>query len=103
MWAGLIAVLMGIGLPLVVNILLGLGVGIVTYTGADYAVSTAETYLFNQMGTLSTDIYNMIAMMGAIDGIKIIFSAYSARVAVQATMASFTRLRVDRSALTGAS
>lgn len=87
-------VLMALAVPMVVKVLAALGIGFATYTGADLLISSAETYVLNQFDNLPTDAYEILAMMGVITGIKMLFAAYVANLGVKTTLGALTRVKI---------
>lgn len=91
----LLAGLMAISLPMVINVLVGLGIGFVTYTGADYAISSAQTWLNSQVGSLPADMSNILFLAGLDEGIKIIIAAWGAHIGIKVAMGAFTKMRIN--------
>ncbi len=94
------AVALGISalaVPMVVKVLVALGVSVVSYTGASALLSTAEATVFASTGSLHATLYQLLALMGVFTGIKILFSAYAAKVSIQLAMGAFTKFKVSGS------
>ena len=77
--------------PIVVRILLALGIGIATYTGADFAITSAETYVFQNFNGLSVNMYSIAVLAGFHEGLKIMFAAFAAQITIKTTMGAFKR------------
>lgn len=92
----LLAGLMAISLPMVIQVLIGLGIGIVTYTGADYAISTGQTWMNSQIGGLPADMSGILMLAGLDEGIKIIFAAWGAHIGIKVAMGAFTKFRIGQ-------
>lgn len=88
------ATFIAVAVPLVVKILIALGIGIVTYTGAGYAVDSAEVFLNSQLTGMPADAYAILAMAGLDVGIKIIFAAAAANISIKTAMGVFKRFTV---------
>ena len=83
-----------IGLPLVIKILAGLGIGIAVYSGADFAISEAQTYVNTQIGGLPADMYQLMMLAGLDTGLQIVFAAFTARIAIMSSIGAFTKFKV---------
>lgn len=77
---------------LIVKILVGLGIGFITYTGAGLAIDEVATYVQSQMSGLPGYMLQLIGMLQMDTAISMILAAYAARIAVQAVSGSITRL-----------
>ena len=87
--AGVVA----IAVPLAIKVLVGLGVGVVTYVGADFAISEAQTFMNSKISGLPVDMISLMNLAGFDTGIKIIFSSWAAYISIRSTMGAFTRLK----------
>lgn len=76
---------------LLVRIVVALGVGLVTYTGMNYAIDWFEDYLKNSMGALGAGA-QIFGLMGLDQGISIIISAMSIGIAIQVVSTSIRKL-----------
>lgn len=92
-WAVIAAFLFATVLPLVVSVLIGLGIGFVTYTGATFGIDQAETTLNNLYGSMSASLFGMLDIIGLIAGTKIILAAYAAQIAIRSTLGAFTKMK----------
>jgi hypothetical protein len=81
--------------PLAVKLLTALGIGIVTYTGADFAVSQALAYFESQFSGLPSAVIQILYILGFHQGMSMVFAAWAASVAIQVAMGAFTRFRVS--------
>jgi Protein of unknown function (DUF2523) len=68
--------------PFVIQALIGLGVGVVTVTGIDFAINTAMTWATSAVGGLPSAALNICAMAGFWQGFGYIGAAFSARIAM---------------------
>lgn len=90
-----IAGLIYIGLPLVVKILTGLGIGMITYTGADFALTEAESYILANYNAMPVDALAIMNKAGILQGLNIFFAAWAASIAIQVATGAFTKLKVS--------
>lgn len=74
--------LLSLAQPLVVQVLLALGVGVLTVTGIDIAVNQAMSWCINAVGGMTADMVNLLALGGFFQGMSYIGGAFSARVAM---------------------
>lgn len=81
MWALFTSVAAG---SVVARVLLALGVGFVTYVGFSSLITMASSQIEGQITGLPSDALNMMGLAGVDYLINIVFSAYSARVALMA-------------------
>lgn len=80
--------------PLVVKVLSALGIGIVTYTGMEYALSSGVSFFETQFSGLPATAVQILYMLGFHQGISMLFAAYSASIAIKVAMGAFTRFTV---------
>jgi len=69
---------------LVQRLIVGLGVGVITYKALDVLVAHAYSFLLGQMTGLSGQFVLAFQYSGFTDGVQIIFGALTARAAVGA-------------------
>ena len=91
LWVGIQTFLFITVLPLVVRVLTGLGFGVVTYTGASFVVTEAETYIFTKFAGFPANVYTVLVMAGLDEALKIIFAAASATISIKVAMGLFTK------------
>lgn len=80
---------------LVVKVLVAFGVTIVSYTGATYALTSAQAYFDSQMAQLPSDMLAILNIMGVSQGIAVYFAGVSAYLTIQATFGAFTRFKLS--------
>lgn len=85
---------LALAVPLVVKVLVALGIGFVTYTGADFALTEGQTWLNTQVGSLPSNMYNVLMLMGLDEGMKILFAAFAVNISIKATVGAFTRVKI---------
>lgn len=85
---------LAIVVPLIVKVLLALGIGFVSYQGADFVVTAAQSAITSELGALPSDMFNILAMAGVDEGIKILFAGASASITIRVTFGAFTKLKV---------
>lgn len=73
-----------ISLPLVQKVLVGLGIGVVTYTGLQAGFNSAQTLIQNNFNGLLPQIAALFYLAGFNYAIGLILSAMSMRVAMTA-------------------
>ena len=87
--------LFGYIVKLTIRLLAGLGIGIFIYEGADLIVTEAETVVFNTLGGVPADMYSIMVMAGFIEGFKILFACYAAKIGIQVSMGIFKGFRLN--------
>ena len=91
-WTGL-AWFIGTSLPAIVFRIMSLiGVGFVTYTGFDAALSGIESFLHGSFSGLDTTVLQFIKACGIDIYMSMIFSAYAFRVTIGLATARLTRV-----------
>lgn len=79
-----------LSLPGIVFVVLRtLGIGFVSYTGVDFVVSQAENFIYARMGELPSSMLDIMNLAGFDIGIRMLFAAWSAQIAVRITMGAF--------------
>lgn len=68
--------------PLVAEVMLALGIGFVTYTGFSAGLTVVKGLIESNMSSLPADMYNIVLLSGVLQGMGIILSAITARVAI---------------------
>ena len=71
------------------NILVALGVSIVSYTGITLSLNTLRNYLASSVNNLPSDVFNLLMMAGLGKAIGIIFGAFT----MKATLSSVSKLQ----------
>lgn len=87
----LAAILMAVSIPMVVKVMAALGIGFVTYTGADLVLTEGQTWLNGQVNSLPADMLQILFLMGLDQGLAIVFSAFAAHITILTTVGAFTR------------
>ena len=77
--------------PILFQALVALGVGVLTVSGIDLAISQCQTWITSAVGGLPSDLFNVLAMGGVVQGMAYVGGGISARVAL-AGAASFKKL-----------
>lgn len=90
-WAFILATVV----PIVIHVLKALGIGIIVYSGADFVITTAESYVFSNYDSLPANMWTMFTLAGIDAGIKILFSAYAANIAIRASTGSFKKFGIS--------
>ena len=78
---------------LAVKILIGLGIGFVTYSGGDLLVAQAETYVLTQFSGMPVKVYQVLKIAGIDQGVKMIFAAATAYITIRTTMGAYAMFR----------
>jgi hypothetical protein len=86
----LAAWLLSLAGPMLIQALIGLGVGVVTVTGLSLAVNQAVTWMTTSVASLPSDMANVLALAGVFQGLSWIVGAITARVTM-AGVSSFKR------------
>jgi Protein of unknown function (DUF2523) len=68
--------------PLVMEVLLALGLGFVTFIGFGAGIANVKGMIEANIGQLPADMYNIVLLSGALQAMGIILSAITARIAV---------------------
>lgn len=80
--------------PLVVSVLLALGVGVVTYTGMDFAVTSAQSYILGSYNNMPSAAILIMNKAGILQGLNIFFAAWTSSIAIRVAMGVFTRIKL---------
>jgi hypothetical protein len=80
--------------PVLAKIFAGLGIGLVSYTGATLVLDQVRDWVLASFSGLSSNLVNIIYLIGLDEGIKILFAAYSVKIGLQLTMGAFKRLSI---------
>lgn len=75
--------LLRLATPMVGRVLLALGMGYVTYSGFDLAVTWLLTQIKSNMGSMPGDVVSFLAFLWVDKAIAMVFSAYSAAITVK--------------------
>lgn len=71
-------------IPWVVSKLMrAIGLGFVTYVGLSLGVEQAEQFIFDRFNNLGTELYQILAIAGFPQGIKILFAAFVAALVLK--------------------
>jgi hypothetical protein len=65
---------------LVVKLIVGLGIGVVAYTGASALLQQLQNYISSQLGSVPAEVSNILNYCGFYTGLNIIVGAAAARV-----------------------
>ena len=76
------AYLDSISLPLVQKVLVGLGIGVVTYTGLQAAFNQVQSLIISNYNSVSAQVAALFYLAGFNYALGLILSAYSMRVAM---------------------
>lgn len=87
-WAAWLLSLAG---PLVVQVLVALGVGVVTVSGVDLAVNQAMAWCTSAVGGIPADLLNVLAIGGFFQGMSYIGGAFAARIAMAGVAGAFKK------------
>lgn len=74
--------------PLVIKVMVGLGVGFITYTGVTLILDQALSFVIGQFSDLPGTVAQLLAMANVDRYVTMIFSAYSARLVLSGLNAS---------------
>src|SRR5699024_9729562 len=91
MWAAIWLFLAGIVVPLATQVLVGIGFGVVAYTGMTFALDAVQAQVFSQFTGLPATIVGIAGIMQVDDAINIIFSALAMRAAMAGWQANQRR------------
>lgn len=91
--AGLGGVLINSARGMVMQVLISLGVSVVTYQGMDSAITWAKSQALSSIQGLPADMIALMAFMGVGQAINIIFSAMVMRMTLQGINGAFKRFR----------
>lgn len=82
-WIAIWSFVSAAAVPLVVHLLKVFGLGIVVYTGATLVLNEAESYIFSNYDNLPVQLYSLLTIAGFDAGIKMVFSAMAANLAIK--------------------
>lgn len=85
-YAAIFAWLMSIALPVVVNVLKGLGFGLVTYGVSTVAIDFVTSRFLSEFNNMPADMLQILLLTKIDIGLKMILSAVSAKIAIKAFM-----------------
>lgn len=86
--AYILSVVLGF-IPLIVTKVLALlGIGLVTYVGADLLLDEATSYLFSQYDNLSTDVVALMNLAGIHEALKMLTATWAGLITLRATQKS---------------
>ena len=90
-WAAIKTFIFITAVPLIVHLMKIFGIGILVFTGADFVIDEAEAFVFDNYDNLPANLYALLSMAGFSSGIKILFSAYAANIAIKTISGNFKR------------
>lgn len=93
-WVAIQTFIFSVAGPLIVHILVAMGIGFVTYSGADLVIGEGETFILDTFGELPADLYSIMVIAGVDEGIKILTAAASAFISIKVTMGAFSRMKL---------
>lgn len=92
----LIPLLQSVLVWIVTNLLVGLGISFLTYTGFTFALNGIKQYVTNNFNSMPADVFSLLMMAGLGQGIGIIFGAFAFKAALSAT-SKLTALKKGKS------
>ena len=88
---------LGLSIPAIVwKVLSAMGIGYVAYTGVDFLVTAAETFLYAQLGQMSGDVLSILNLAGMDVGIRMILAAATTAISIKTSMGVFSGYRASR-------
>lgn len=81
---------------IVAQALIGIGVGVVTYTGVDVSFNYLKAEAFARLGELPAEVLQLLAYAGVGSFLNIVFSAYMMRLSMTAVRNAAGLLAVKR-------
>lgn len=91
--ASLGGVLINSARGMIFQVMIALGISVVTYQGVDTAISFAKSQALASISGLPADMVSLLAYMGVGTSINIIFSAMVMRMTLQGISGTFKRFR----------
>lgn len=95
MWAGLMVALTAwfftYGIPLVIRLLVGLGVGWATFSGAQFVVDQGTSYVMSEFNGLPSDALAVLRIAGFDQAFSIIFAGWTTYITVKVAMGSYNK------------
>lgn len=91
--ASLGGVLINSARGMVMQVMIALGVSVVTYQGMDTAITWAKSQAIANLRGLPADMVGLLAYMGVGQAISIIFSAMVMRMTLQGISGAFKRFQ----------
>ena len=83
---------------IVLTVLVALGVGLVTLTGAEYAVTQITAFISTAYTGLPSLTLSLLQISGITTGINMVIAAHAASLAVGAATGALTRIRLGGNA-----
>lgn len=80
--ANLAVWLLALVTPVVRRVLIALGIGLVTYTGLDYALNGLRDAVINSLGGIPADVSGIAATLGIYESVSIALGAIATRLAL---------------------
>ena len=78
-----------------VQMLAGIGLGFVVYSGLDSVIPSITNTVINSFSGVPSDIMAVISLAGLDEAVTIILSAYTSAISIKFA-SSFTRLSINR-------
>jgi len=94
--SAVISALFFVAIPIVIKVLLALGFGFASYTGAEFAVTQAETYVLNHFSGMPSAAFQIMSMAGFLEGFKIVFAAYTSAIGLKVTFGAFSKMTLTK-------
>ncbi len=73
------------------RVLIGLGLGLITYTALDPLLASMRSQLFQQLGAVPSDILGFVGLLKIGEAIQVIFAALITRLSLSAVTGSIKR------------
>lgn len=90
-WISVQAFLFAVAVPLIIHLLKVFGIGIVVYSGATLVLDQGEAYLFSNYNGLPSGLFAMLTIAGFDAGIKMVFAAFAANIALKSSTGGFKK------------
>ena len=92
-WVAFQAFVLLTAVPFIVHILKVFGIGLVVYTGASAVLGSAQDFLFERYDSMPLDLYSMLNLAGFDSGLKMVFAAYTANIALKYSAGSIKKFK----------
>ena len=92
--AAIVAALGVSSVGIAAKVLLGLGIGFVTYTGADFAIGEFEDWLDVRYAGMAANTLAMAKIAGFTTGFAMVLSAFGVYIGIKVATGAFSKLSI---------
>lgn len=92
-WTIFVGIVMKLIEPVATRVLTAIGLGMISYSGLNVLISTIESYVTANIGSMSANIYAILSLYGFGHAITVILSALTVRAYLSGMSASGSIVR----------